>query len=141
MKRWYKLVKKLSKRYKMERLTTRHNGVAVIKDKSKHKEAMEKLAHYEDLEEQGRLIVLPCKAGDTLYQIRKRYTKCSEYNQEFDDSICCGCEVECDSVAEWCVDEFRVSSNQWVVEYMDFINELIYLTKSEAEKALAEMEK
>lgn len=35
----------------MERLTTRHNGVAVIKDKSKHKEAMEKLAKYEELEE------------------------------------------------------------------------------------------
>lgn len=35
----------------MERLTTRHNGVAVIRDKSKHKEAMEKLAKYEELEE------------------------------------------------------------------------------------------
>ena len=32
----------------MERLTTRHNGVAVIRDKSKHKEAMEKLARYEE---------------------------------------------------------------------------------------------
>ena len=32
----------------MERLTTRHNGVAVIKDKSRHKEAMEKLARYEE---------------------------------------------------------------------------------------------
>lgn len=37
----------------MERLTTRHNGVAVIKDKSKHKEAMEKLACYEDMEEKN----------------------------------------------------------------------------------------
>ena len=35
----------------MERLTTRHNGVAVIKDKSKHKEAMEKLAYYEETRE------------------------------------------------------------------------------------------
>ena len=42
----------------MERLTTRHNGVAVIKDKSKHKEAMEKLARYEELEEQGLLLKL-----------------------------------------------------------------------------------
>ena len=37
----------------MERLTTRHSGVAVIKDKSKHKEAMEKLARMEDYEEEG----------------------------------------------------------------------------------------
>lgn len=29
----------------------------------------EKLAHYEDLEEQGRLIELPCKVGDTVYYI------------------------------------------------------------------------
>lgn len=28
---------------------------------------LEKLAEYEDLEEQGRLIKLPCKAGDTVY--------------------------------------------------------------------------
>jgi len=28
----------------------------------------EKLAAYEDLEEQGRLVVLPCKVGDTVYQ-------------------------------------------------------------------------
>lgn len=37
----------------MERLTTRHCEVAVIKDKSKLKEAMEKLAVYEDAEEKN----------------------------------------------------------------------------------------
>ena len=31
--------------------------------------AAEKLARYEDLEEQGRLIELPCKVGDTVYYI------------------------------------------------------------------------
>lgn len=35
------------------RYTERHGGVAVIKDKSKHKEAMEKLAKVEDVEETG----------------------------------------------------------------------------------------
>ena len=29
----------------------------------------EKLGKYEDLEEQGRLIKLPCKVGDTVYEI------------------------------------------------------------------------
>lgn len=29
--------------------------------------ALEKLAAYEDAEEQGRLVILPCKVGDTLY--------------------------------------------------------------------------
>ena len=32
-------------------------------------EAYYKLQHYEDLEEQGRLIELPCKVGDTVYYI------------------------------------------------------------------------
>lgn len=32
-------------------------------------EAYYKLQHYEDLEEQGRLVELPCKIGDTVYYI------------------------------------------------------------------------
>lgn len=31
------------------------------------KDALEKLAGYEDLEEQGRLLKLPCKVGDTVW--------------------------------------------------------------------------
>lgn len=38
----------------MERLTEYHSGVAVIRDKSRHKEAMEVLAKYEDTEERKR---------------------------------------------------------------------------------------
>ena len=33
--------------------------------------ALDKLAHYEDLEEAGRLIELPCKVGDMAYYIDK----------------------------------------------------------------------
>ena len=35
--------------------------------------AIDKLARYEDAEEQGRLIVLPCDVGDTVYYIRGAY--------------------------------------------------------------------
>lgn len=38
----------------MERLTEYHGGVAVIRDKNRHKEAMEVLAKYEDAEERKR---------------------------------------------------------------------------------------
>lgn len=31
-----------------------------------------KLAPYEDAEEQGRLVVLPCKSGDTIYQLTSK---------------------------------------------------------------------
>lgn len=37
------------------------------------RETWERLKHYEDLEEQGRLIVSPCKIGDTVYF--RTYTK------------------------------------------------------------------
>lgn len=33
----------------------------------------ERLKFYEDAEEQGRLIVLPCNIGDTVYYIRGEY--------------------------------------------------------------------
>ena len=44
---------------------------------------LEKLAHYEDLEEQGRLIELPCGVGDTVWIIAPNYYKCNNrYNCE-----------------------------------------------------------
>lgn len=33
-------------------------------------DCFERLAHYEDLEEQGRLVRVPCKIGDTVWAIR-----------------------------------------------------------------------
>ena len=34
---------------------------------------IDKLAHYEDLEESGRLVVLPCKVGDTVYIVDEKF--------------------------------------------------------------------
>lgn len=51
------------------RYTEYHSGVAVIKDKNLLKEAMEKLARYEDAEEQCRLVELPCAVNDILYTL------------------------------------------------------------------------
>ena len=36
-------------------------------------EPIDKLAHYEDLEEQGLLLKLPCKVGDTIYYVEDGY--------------------------------------------------------------------
>lgn len=52
----------------MERLTTYHGDVPVIKDK-RFGEAAAKLALYEDIEEKGNLINLPFELGGTLYDI------------------------------------------------------------------------
>ena len=72
----------------MERLTRRlnNNKIVAIKgdscdynaysfdcqtseERKRLKTALEKLANYEDLEEQGLLVRLPCKVGDTAYRV------------------------------------------------------------------------
>ena len=121
----------------MQRLTTRHNGVAVIRDKSKLKEAMEKLAGYEELEEQGLLLKLPCKVGDTIYRIG---TMC-DFN-EIPSEFNCDC-VDCEEcfygtklvIREGSAKEFHIR------RFMDGTSKYDFLIKAEAEKALAEMEK
>ena len=54
----------------MDRLTYRdENGKATRAPMSHAFQVLEKLARYEDAEEQGRLIVLPCKVEDTVWYI------------------------------------------------------------------------
>ena len=47
-----------------------------------------KLAEYEDAEEQGRLVVLPCKVGDTVYFTDVADCKSGEC-PDADTDICC----------------------------------------------------
>jgi len=60
----------------VERLTRRsENGTAIyntpssdpVKWENNRHEVLQKLAEYEDLEEQGKLLKLPCAVGDTVY--------------------------------------------------------------------------
>lgn len=64
----------------MERLTQKSDKMIWLKDQglkiepcemnSHHcRMILEKLAEYEDLEEQGLLVRLPCKIGDTVYRV------------------------------------------------------------------------
>ena len=43
----------------------------IVEQAKKEKEVIERLAHYEDLEEQGRLIELPCAVGTKVYCIHQ----------------------------------------------------------------------
>lgn len=52
----------------MERLTNRNKEIPTLVDNAEYwLEVYFKLKDYEDLEEQGRLIKLPCKVGDTVW--------------------------------------------------------------------------
>lgn len=102
-------------------------------------DALKKLAVYEDLEEQGRLLKLPCKVGDTVYCIFNRYTKCTFNNEEFDECSCQGCEYECDSKKENYVQDMRAYSLDWIVTNLKNFGKTVFLTKSEAEAKLKEL--
>ena len=75
----------------------------------------QKLAHYEDLEEAGRLITLPCAVGDTVWMV------CRDYNWK-------GCKYR--YVKKTILDHFMIPS----------INRTVFLTKEEAEKELQELQ-
>ena len=103
--------------------------------------AMEKLAAYEDAEEQGLLLRLPCKVGDTVYCMFSRYNKCTHNNKEFDEYDCQGCQQdECDSKIEKYIQDMRAYSLDWIVTNLKNFGKTVFRTKSEAEAKLAEME-
>lgn len=102
---------------------------------------IERLAEYEDLEEQGLLLRLPCKVGDTVYCIYERYTKCSENEQEFDEYSCQGCEcLECDSYKELYVQSQKAYSLDCIVSNLKRFGKTVFLTQAEAEQKLKETE-
>lgn len=106
-------------------------------------DCLEKLAAYETAEEEGRLVVLPCKPGITLYILRKKYTKCSKHNEEFDESSCCGCEDECDSRLFYYIVPCPDVTAEQILEFerLRALNKKVFFSKEEAEKALKEMKK
>ena len=54
----------------MERLTDSNKEIPILVDNAEYwLKVYFKLKEYEDLEEQGRLVKLPCKVGDTVYHV------------------------------------------------------------------------
>lgn len=75
-------------------------------------DVIDKLAEYEDLEEQGRLIKLPCHIGDSIYSVIEE-----------------GLTIV----------ELKFSLDFYARRKNDF-DKTVFLTKSEAEQKLKEME-
>lgn len=120
----------------MERLTRRSaNGTGVyatpsgepVKWENNYHNVLQKLADYEDLEEQGFLLRLPCKLGDTIYSIAndgKIYPVKATREVRIVNGVL---HIICES--------YRYSD---LVSYDD-IGKTIFLTKSEAETKLKEL--
>ena len=103
-------------------------------------QCFDKLAEYEDLEEQGLLLRLPCKVGDKVYLICGRYSECSKYKERFDEYNCQGCEDECDSHKEYYIHINYSVSIEWIVRNLNNFGKTVFLTQEEAEQKLKEME-
>lgn len=92
----------------------------------------EELKQYKDKQEQGLLIELPCKVGDTVYQIGKGHY-----------------EIGTD-ITEYTVTAITISQKDITISVKDknqlgfpvsaiYLGKRLYLTRSEAEEALARM--
>lgn len=141
----------------MERLTER-NGLCV---KSKFsgdfgsQNILHALADYEDAEEQGLLVRLPCKVGDVVYKVKNNADACCECNF-FEAGYCC--EEYCNNKdVEECypiypqyadkplcekhfyeVVEYKTSL-EWIFINRKCFGKTVFLTKEEAEQALKQM--
>ena len=95
-----------------------------------------KLKEYEDLEEQGRLIKLPCKVGDAVYRINigamKPVIPLRVVEYRFKIVGNCIREKIC------CSDDFLCKQPS-IIYYAEDIGNKVFLTKSEAEAKLKEL--
>lgn len=72
----------------------------------------ERLKYYEDMEEQGRLVVLPCKVGDTVYRIWPTEGRLPVITEHYMKDL------------------------GMVVRWMHYFGRRVFLTREGAEKAL-----
>lgn len=95
---------------------------------------IERLGKYEDLEEQGRLIKLPCNRGDKIYFIKSAFSMAHFPIEATVTSICgvdCDNDVMYSSITEYNKIDRRFRSSD--------IGKTVFLTKSEAEAKLEEL--
>lgn len=129
----------------MERLTEILNnlkrGVPQMDDKEEIKvnknflksvcEYLEQLKYYKDAEEQGLLLSLPCKAGDTVWYI-------DDDDEDYPlELLVTKIDVEENGYLRY---HAREKDNCGKIGFIkDDIGKTVFLTKEEAEQALAEM--
>lgn len=129
------------------RLTERSGKGICIKETSTNDNksiwnAIERLAELEDKIENGTLIELPCKVGDTIYQIYKDCSKCSHFKEtgwEYD----CWCDAEeSKTMFEFDGDNgcvYIIKETEFTYNHIKDFGKDLFLTKPEAEAKLKEL--
>lgn len=129
----------------MERLTRRDSdgdAICTVKDcrndncswNCSHDIAVwNKLAEYEDAEEQGLLVRLPCKVGDAVYLI---------VGDIGEDGKIKDVKVDTDIIQRISIREnTKVFTGRYSATYEENFGKTVFLTKAEAEATLADMRK
>ena len=137
--------KKTTKKYEnlngINTLETADISLSFIKENWEHrqvKEYLEELKRYRDLDEQGLLLRLPCEVGDTLYYISDGFIEpctvetifISDYTDKYGN---------CSYMAEIHFDREDCPYVSTEIYFTD-IGKTVFLTQSEAEQKLKEME-
>lgn len=104
----------------MERLTI-HNGMYKRLDPEQAEAIYKKLRAYEDLEEQGRIVVLPCKVDSVFYCVDSKGAICRK------SSACVS--IDLGRNISYCI-----GIGDWIDK--DDIGKTVFLTRAEAEKAM-----
>ena len=135
----------MEKLTRMERLTERDSYGDVYVKQHDYVTASERLCEYEDLEEHGLLLRLPCKVGDTVWVITSPFNVFEgiEYNENLRDE-CYESFISSVTFYKNSV-QYRINAkvtNHFISAYyceQDF-GKTIFLTRAEAEQKLKEME-
>lgn len=97
--------------------------------------AIEKLKSYEDAEEQGRLVILPCKARDIIYVVTpgcKTVEECKVISVNYSNTATNGNVFYIEALP-------TTGSRALIGFYSNKIGKIVFLTKSEAEAKLKEL--
>ena len=101
-------------------------------------DVIDKLAEYEDLDEQGRLVKLPCKVGNTVYRYVEEKGCVLEYTV-WNISMSAYESGGIDIVIEGCAEAQDEVEDEFSLSLIDFKKEF-FNTRAEAEQKLKEME-
>lgn len=95
-----------------------------------HQRCVNKLAELEDMEEQGKLMILPCKPGDTVYVIDD---DCECPGDCYQSQTCKSCEYRNLHIEEY------VATLKFIVENIDNFGKTVFLIDQESKEALEGM--
>lgn len=138
---------------KITRHYAKSNNIDLNTGGNDFQDIIDKLSEYEIAEEEGRMVVLPCKVGDTVYVIAPNHKiceskhDCDEY--DYENYLVSWCEKYCPygykgiGVIKDIVSHIEIRNDGicYCTTNCGYLyDDKVFLTRGEAEKALKEME-